>query len=207
MGISSFYDLIEKYRAESLSEAEKGTKFEELIRSYLFMLPKFHGLFSKVWLWYDFPFRKDFGSGHDLGIDLVALTVSGEYWAIQCKCYASDTYITKESVDTFLSTSGKKFSDNELIPRTFSRRLWIATTDKWSDNAESTLENQVPPVMKIGLLDLANSPVDWATVEAKTHGTTSKPKEPRKPFEHQEEAIDAAHKHFALNNRGKLIMA
>ena len=207
MGISSFYDLIEKYRAESLSEAEKGTKFEELIRTYLFMLPKFHGLFSKVWLWHDFPFRKDFGSGHDLGIDLVALTVSGEYWAIQCKCYASDTYITKESVDTFLSTSGKKFSDNELIPRTFSRRLWIATTDKWSDNAESTLENQVPPVMKIGLLDLANSPVDWAAVEAKAHGTTSKPKEPRKPFEHQEEAIEAAHKHFAVNNRGKLIMA
>ena len=207
MGISSFYDLIEKYRAESLSEAEKGTKFEELIRSYLFMLPKFHGLFSKVWLWHDFPFRKDFGSGHDLGIDLVALTVSGEYWAIQCKCYASDTYITKESVDTFLSTSGKKFLDNELIPRTFSHRLWIATTDKWSDNAESTLENQVPPVMKIGLLDLANSPVDWAAVEAKAHGATSKPKAPRKPFEHQEEAIEAAHKHFALNNRGKLIMA
>lgn len=207
MGISSFYDLIEKYRAESLSEAEKGTKFEELIRTYLFILPKFHGLFSKVWLWHDFPFRKDFGSGHDLGIDLVALTVGGEYWAIQCKCYASDTYITKESVDTFLSTSGKKFSDNELMPRTFSRRLWIATTDKWSDNAESTLENQVPPVMKIGLLDLANSPVDWAAVEAKAHGTTSKPKEPRKPFEHQEEAIEAAHKHFAVNNRGKLIMA
>ena len=207
MRISSFYDLIEKYRAESLSEAEKGTKFEELIRTYLFMLPKFHGLFSKVWLWHDFPFRKDFGSGHDLGIDLVALTISGEYWAIQCKCYASDTYITKESVDTFLSTSGKKFSDNELTPRTFSRRLWIATTDKWSDNAESTLENQVPPVMKIGLLDLANSPVDWAAVEAKAHGTTSKPKEPRKPFEHQEEAIEAAHKHFAVNNRGKLIMA
>ena len=207
MAISSFYDLIEKYCAESLSEAEKGTKFEELIRSYLFMLPKFHGLFSKVWLWHDFPFRKDFGSGHDLGIDLVALTVSGEYWAIQCKCYASDTYITKESVDTFLSTSGKKFSDNELIPRTFSRRLWIATTDKWSDNAESTLENQVPPVMKIGLLDLANSPVDWAAVEAKAHGVTSKPKVPRKPFEHQEEAIEAAHKHFAVNNRGKLIMA
>ena len=207
MGISSFYDLIEKYRAESLSEAEKGTKFEELIRGYLFMLPKFHGLFSKVWLWHDFPYRKDFGSGHDLGIDLVALTVSGEYWAIQCKCYASDTYITKESVDTFLSTSGKKFSDNELIPRTFSRRLWIATTDKWSDNAESTLENQVPPVMKIGLLDLANSPVDWAAVEAKAHGVTSKPREPREPFEHQEEAIEAAHKHFAVNNRGKLIMA
>lgn len=207
MGISSFYDLIEKYRAESLSEAEKGTKFEELIRSYLFMLPKFHGLFSKVWLWHDFSFRKDFGSGHDLGIDLVALTVSGEYWAIQCKCYAADTYITKESVDTFLSTSGKRFSDNELMPRTFSRRLWIATTDKWSDNAESTLENQVPPVMKIGLLDLANSPVDWAAVEAKAHGAASKPKEPRKPFEHQEEAIEAAHKHFAVNNRGKLIMA
>ena len=111
-----------------------------------------------------------FGSGHDLGIDLVAQTVTGDYWAVQCKCYAADARISKESVDTFLSTSAKRFSDGLLEPRRFSRRLWISTTDSWTANAEASLQNQVPPVMKIGLAELAASPVDWAAVEARAHG-------------------------------------
>ena len=86
-----FHELLARYRRESLSEAQKGTKFEQLVRAYLLALPRFQGLFAKVWLWRDFPYRTDFGSGHDLGIDLVALTVSGEYWAVQCKCYAAET--------------------------------------------------------------------------------------------------------------------
>lgn len=165
-----FNDLLNRYRAESFSEAEKGTKFERLMRAYLLALPKYEGLFTNVWLWHDFPYRTDFGSGHDLGIDLVAKTVTGEYWAVQCKCYAADAYISKESVDTFLSTSGKRFSDGTLEPRRFSRRLWISTTDNWSANAETLLLNQIPPVMRIGLADLAQSPVDWEAVEARAHG-------------------------------------
>ena len=204
----SFEDILKKYRDTSLSEAEKGTKFEELVRAYLLMLPKFRGMLKKVWLWSEFPCRTDFGTGHDVGIDLVALTVSGEYWAIQCKCYAADAYISKESVDTFISTSGKRFSDGELVPQRFSRRLWISTTDNWSEHAETSLENQVPPVMKIGLADLVQSPVDWAAVESKAHGgKETAPATPRTPYEHQQEAIAAAHAHFAANDRGKLIMA
>ena len=214
--VSGVYKILNKYRADSLSEAEKGTKFEELMRFYLLELPKYKGRLSKVWLWGDFPYRKDFGSGHDLGIDLVALTVSGEYWAVQCKCYQEDAYITKESVDTFLSTSGKRFSDGNLESKRFSRRLWIATTDKWSDNAETSLLNQVPPVMKIGLADLVASPVDWGKLEALAHGggpqssaaaDTQERVPPRAPYEHQLEAIAAAHRHFADFDRGKLIMA
>ena len=203
-----FLEVLGKYRADSLSEAEKGTKFEELMRTYLLNRPQYKGMFDKVWLWRDFPFRKDFGSGHDLGIDLVALTFSGEYWAVQCKCYQDDTYITKEAVDTFLSTSGKRFSDGSLEPKRFSRRLWIATTDKWSDNAEASLLNQVPPVMKIGLGDLVSSPVDWADLEFKAHGGRAvTPVGPRSPYEHQLEAVAAARAHFAAHDRGKLIMA
>ena len=203
-----FSEILGKYRADSLSEAEKGTKFEELMRTYLLNLPKYKGMFDKVWLWCDFPFRMDFGSGHDLGIDLVALTVSGEYWAVQCKCYQDDTYITKEAVDTFLSTSGKRFGDGSLESKRFSRRLWIATTDKWSDNAETSLLNQVPPVMKIGLGDLVSSPVDWADLEFKAHGGRAvTPVGPRSPYEHQLEAVAAARAHFAAHDRGKLIMA
>ena len=207
-GRMEFHELLARYRRESLSEAQKGTKFEQLMRTYLLALPRFQGLFAKVWLWHDFPYRMDFGTGHDLGIDLVALTVDGEYWAVQCKCYAADAYISKESVDTFLATSGKRFSDDSLESRQFSRRLWISTTDNWSANAEASLQNQVPPVMKIGLADLAQSPVDWAALEAKAHGEKApKTAGPRTPREHQQEAIDAAHAHFRTADRGKLIMA
>ena len=80
-----FRELLDRYRRDSLSEAEKGTKFEQLMRVYLLALPKFQGMFEKVWLWHDFPYRTDFGNGHDIGIDLVVLTVAGEYWAVQVK--------------------------------------------------------------------------------------------------------------------------
>lgn len=207
-----FRELLARYRGESLSEAEKGSKFERLMRVYLLALPKFQGMFEKVWLWHDFPYRTDFGSGHDIGIDLVVLTVTGEYWAVQCKCYAADAYISKEDVDTFLSTSGKRFSDGQLEAKRFSRRLWISTTDNWSANAEAALQTQVPPVMKIGLADLAQSPVDWAALEAKAHGEKGKiaamrfVPDPVKD-EIQREAIAAAHEHYKLSDRGKLIMA
>lgn len=206
-----FNDLLNRYRAELFSEAEKGTKFERLMRAYLFALPKYEGLFTNVWLWHDFPYRTDFGSGHDLGIDLVAKTVTGEYWAVQCKCYAADADITKESVDTFLSTSGKRFSDGSFEPRRFSRRLWISTTDCWTANAEASLQNQVPPVMRIGLADLAQSPVDWEAVEARAHGGKGmlRPHFKSDPVkdEIQAEAIAAVHEHFKTEDRGKLIMA
>ena len=209
--MTDFHELLKRYRAESLSEAEKGAKFERLMRAYLLALPKYEGLLAHVWLWHDFPYRSDFGSGHDLGIDLVAQTVTGEYWAVQCKCYAAGARISKESVDTFLSTSAKRFSDGTLEPRRFSRRLWISTTDSWTANAEASLRNQVPPVMKIGLAELAASPVDWAAVEARAHGGKGAPRahftsDPVKD-EIQSEAIAAAHAHFAAHDRGKLIMA
>ena len=75
--MTDFHELLARYRAESLSEAEKGAKFERLMRAYLLALPKYEGLLANVWLWRDFPYRSDFGSDHDLGIDLVALPDGG----------------------------------------------------------------------------------------------------------------------------------
>ena len=84
-----FYkDILHKFRTESFTEREKGTKFERLMRSWLLTDPRYNEL-EKVWLWEDFPGRKDFG-GTDTGIDLVAKTEMGDYWAIQCKCHAED---------------------------------------------------------------------------------------------------------------------
>ena len=89
----NFKEILHKFRTESFTEKEKGTKFERLMRSWLLTDPRYNEL-EKVWLWEEFPGRKDFG-GTDTGIDLVAKTEMGDYWAIQCKCYAEDATIDK----------------------------------------------------------------------------------------------------------------
>ena len=107
---TSFNSILNKYRKISFSERDKGDRFERLIQAYLYTDPKYAHL-KKVWLWSEFPYKASFG-GHDVGIDLVAQTTEGEYWAIQCKCYQEDNRISKEEVDTFLSTSGRSFNDD-----------------------------------------------------------------------------------------------
>jgi predicted helicase len=101
-----FQDILSKYRKYSFSERDKGDRFERLMQAYLYTDPKYANLFKYVWMWNEFPAKKDFG-GKDIGIDLVALTHEGDYWAIQCKCYQESTQIDKPEVDSFLSTSGK----------------------------------------------------------------------------------------------------
>ena len=86
----TFNQILEKYRKISFSERDKGDRFERLMAAYLQTDPKYSNLFQKVWLWNDFPGRKDLG-GNDTGIDIVTKTYEGDYWAIQCKCYAENT--------------------------------------------------------------------------------------------------------------------
>ena len=114
-----FDDILSKYRKTSFHKADLGTRFEELIARYLTTDPLYSSQLEKVWTWNTFPFRKDI-SDHDTGIDLVAKTKTGEYWAIQCKFYAEQHRVSKEDLDTFLSTSGKRFRDDTGEYRTFS---------------------------------------------------------------------------------------
>ena len=91
--MNNYFDtILSKYRSISFSERDKGARFERLMKAYLLTDPRYANLFSKVWLWNEFPAREDFG-GNDTGIDLVTLTMSGEYWAIQCKCFQEDSSI------------------------------------------------------------------------------------------------------------------
>lgn len=106
----SFQKVLEKYRKYSFSERDKGTRFERLMQAYLRTDPLYVQRFKHIWLWNDFPFRKDFG-GKDTGIDLVAQTTEKDFWAIQCKCLQEDEYIDKGAVDSFLSTSSKTFTN------------------------------------------------------------------------------------------------
>lgn len=203
----NFKEILHKFRTESFTEKEKGTRFERLMRSWLLTDPRYNEL-EKVWLWEDFPGRKDFG-GSDTGIDLVARTELGDYWAIQCKCYAEDAVIDKPAVDSFLATSSRKFTDETSFQTTrFSERIWISTTNHWGRNAEEAIRSQEPPVTRIGFADLNSSPVNWQKL---LEGILGNPAlvVGKKPHKHQLEAISKAYKHYITegNERGKLIMA
>lgn len=203
----NFKDILHKFRTESFTEKEKGTKFERLMRSWLLTDPRYNEL-EKVWLWEDFPGRKDFG-GTDTGIDLVAKTEMGDYWAIQCKCYAEDAVIDKPAVDSFLATSSRTFT-NEVTYQTtrFAKRIWISTTNHWGSNAEEAIRHQDPPFSRVGLIDLNSSCVDWQKLMDGLTGTSALV-EGKKPRKHQLDAISKAYTHYITdgNDRGKLIMA
>lgn len=201
----SFLKILEKYRKISFSERDKGDRFERLMQAYLKTDPKYAYLFKNVWLWNEFPGKLDLGGG-DTGIDLVALTQEGDYWAIQCKCFQEDSVIDKPAVDSFLATSSRAFKNEELKTTKFAQRLWISTTNKWGANATEAIKNQNPPVTRINLYDLIEAPVDWDKLEKGVHGEASRT--PKKSLrQHQVEAVDKTHVHFKKDARGKLIMA
>jgi len=201
----TFQTILAKYRKYSFSERDKGERFERLMQAYLKTDPKYAYLFKKVWLWNEFPWRGDLGGG-DTGIDLVALTLDGDYWAIQCKCFHDGTTIDKPAVDSFLSTSSRKFKDENLQTTSFAQRLWISTTNRWGANATEAIKNQSPPVVRLNLYDLEESSVDWEKLDQGIYGEASRT--PKKRVRaHQQEALDKTHEHFKTADRGKLIMA
>ena len=202
----NFKDVLCKYREISFSERDKGDRFERLMKAYFLTDPQYTSTIEKVWLWSEFPARDNFG-WKDIGIDLVAYTFNGEFWAIQCKFYDEKTSIDKASVDSFLSTSGRTFK-NPYVEETikFSNRLWISTTDKWSSNAEETLKNQTPPVQRINLHNLEEAPVKWEELDRGVFGEKARV-DKKSIRSHQTEALEKTNNHFKSADRGKLIMA
>jgi predicted helicase len=192
--------ILAAYRATSQTEREKGTYFEELIRTYFRYEASYADLYSDVWLFADWA--KEIGtpqfglSGKDTGIDLVARTHgTGEYHAIQCKCYAPDYRVRKADIDSFFTASGKSC---------FAQRIIVATTNDWSENAEAALADQQPPVYKIDLHDLENSQIDWSLYQPSAPPAL-KPKKQLRP--HQQSAKTNVALGFRESDRGKLIMA
>lgn len=204
--MKTIYDILAHFRDKSFTEKDKGTQFERLMRAWLKTDSRYSNLFDTAWLWEEFPSRSEFG-GKDLGIDLVAKTKDGDYRAIQSKCYAEDTVIDKATVDSFLSTSSRTFTNEVTYERTtFAHRLWIATTNHWGSGGEETIHNQNPPVTRINLYDLDHSSVDWGKIFEGLEGkeALSAKKQLR---EHLREALKAAHSYYKTEDRGKLVMA
>ena len=201
----TIFDILKKYRETSFTQKHKGTEFERLMKAWLQTDQRFAEL-SQVYLWDEFPSKADLG-GSDTGIDLVARTEKGEWWAIQCKCYAEDAVIDKPAVDSFLSTSGRSFLDPETFTKTtFSLRLWISTTTHWNKNAEEAIKGQTIPVQRVSITDLENSPVDWDLIEGGKSGKDAL-LPGKTPYPHQLKVLTKAAEYYKTHDRGKLIMA
>ena len=195
--MASVSDVVAAIRAVPGAHRDRGTLFEQLTAEYLRRDPVFAQRFSDVWMWNDWPDR---GTATDTGIDLVAREADGSGWcAIQCKLYAADHQVSKADVDTFFTASGKTG---------FTSRLIVSTTDKWGGNAEKALADQTIPVSRIGLSDMANSPIDWdATWIGLGTAPALKRHAPHSPRPHQTRAIDDVFLGWANHDRGQLIMA
>lgn len=197
-------ELLENYRnVFCLSEVEKGIYFERLMKNFLLTCPTYRGKFSDVWLWKNFPYRNQLG-GKDLGIDIVAKTSSGEFWAIQCKFYSDNSTVEKSAVDSFIANSARSFFADG-VEKTFSARLWIATTENYSANAREMFKNQSPEIKILNLENLRHANVNWSLIDNGFFGDGAITKRFLKDY--QKVAVEKADEHFQKNSRGQLIMA
>jgi predicted helicase len=178
----------------------KGDAFEVLVKAYLLLEPEYASKLKHVWLHYEVPgavAEKLKLPGSDQGIDLVAETNDGEFWAVQCK-YRQDTNhsLSWRQISTF---TGLAFG----VCRGVSFGLICSTTER--------ITHVLKEQERIGFCALDV----WQGLDAdffarlKAH-LAHKPDllEPLKPRPHEREAVRAGHQHFVAKRakRGKLIM-
>ncbi|MDR0752053.1 MAG: restriction endonuclease [Christensenellaceae bacterium] len=205
-------DVLDKVRAECTDEAgnedkkKLGTTFENMVVRYLTTDPIQKQGITKLYLWSTFPHRYALTRGQDTGIYIVAETENErEYIAIQCKCYAKDSTVVLDDLGNFFNLSGKKFFINNIECK-FTRRIFVATTNKWTKHAEDSFNNQDPPASRITLKNLEESGVDWEKIYEGLSGERARSKI-HKLFDYQEAALKAVCEHLKDHDRCKLIMS
>lgn len=204
MAQTALTKLLDTFRHAAQTEREKGTYFEELVKTYLMTEPSYKDLFNgKVYLWEEW--RRQWISqgnadpGVDAGIDLVAvedLPEKPRVFAIQAKFYAEDSKIRKsDGIDSFLSAMGKK---------PFTNGLLFLTTYEASHHVNALIQGRDKPINIVDLFALEESQIDWARYQPKAAPVLK----PRKQLrEHQQSALSAVEQGLAQAERGKLIMA
>lgn len=204
MHMSSFSEVLDQLR-ENQPQGKYGLAFEKLMVNFFKTDPVLSAQFDEVQRWDKWRYN---GGKADTGIDLVARRKDDGKWvAIQAKFYKPTTSIQKQHIDSFFEASGRSFETESSVEH-FVHRYIISTTDKWSKNAEDTLENQQIPTSRIGFNQIAESPVNWDVVfpgsEMQVRLTRRETFEPRP---HQQQAIENVMAGFNTHDRGKLIMA
>lgn len=197
-GWKSFYDT-----TLTLTKFEKGHLFEILTYQVLKNHYRYASILKNVWLLRDnnipHEVKKHLNlTNSDEGIDIIAETNNGEYWAIQCKFKTSNEPPTVRELSTFtnLSYNYCKNISNAILFHTGERgvRKKHLLGDKY---------------LEIGLdfwLDIQD--IEWDYIVH--HGLAQDIIIPskRSPRPHQNDAIQASIQYYLndKNTRGKLIM-
>jgi superfamily II DNA or RNA helicase len=195
--VNSWNDF--KNHLEAKSALEKGTAFEELTRLYLEYHPVYRTKLKTVWLQKEIPttVRESLNlPSNDQGIDLVAETYEGTYWAIQCKYLQDENQtLSHRSISTFVSLSTG-------IAEKIAHCLVCTTVDDYAKIYKGR--------KNIGFINadewrkLDQTFFDWCRARAKGQSLKLTPSQPRP---HQQKALDSAQVYFGQegNHRGKLI--
>lgn len=186
--MTSFSELVGRLSA---NPQRKGHEFERICKWFLENDPEYKLEIKQVWLWDDWPGRW----GRDKGIDLVAETLDGKFWAVQSKAYARNYSVTKQDFDKFLSESSRKI---------ISYRLMISSAAAFGHNAKEVIDGQEKPVGTLFFSDLKNRQLNWP---ASPSDLVAKQEPPNKPRPDQERAIADVVRGFKSEPRGQLIRA
>ena len=180
-------DILDRLRAESRDEAEKGRWFEQLFMRVALQRPEYE--IDAIWRWPDWPERENLTGldGRDIGIDLVARRTSGDWVAIQCKCYDESRTLAKGEIDKFLGGSQQPVF----------RMRWIVATCRWGPNAERAIVKAHPQVAQIDFRQLFGVQVEEEDAKRPV----------QEPWPLQVDAIEDAVTGLANHDRGRLVMA
>ena len=144
---------------------------------------------GEIWRWVDWPMREELTGldGQDIGVDLVARRLTGEWVAIQCKCYDDKHTLGKGEVDKFLGGSQQEV---------FGLR-WIVTTCQWGPNAKKAILRADPQVSRIDFSRFYDVQVSERIKERPV----------QEPWKLQEAAIEDTIEGLKNHARGRLVMA
>jgi predicted helicase len=196
---NSWADIVKN--VNRLPSQERGELFEQLTQLLLQVAPIYRQKLRHVWRHRQVPHPVRRGLGlpvQDIGIDLVAETTTGDYWAIQCK-YHDDPHqhLTLNELRPFLHTA------HTVCRERFSALLVVSSANGYAP----MLRRHSPEVQYIlGDTFRALDKEFFGGVRA-----LLRHQPPRlvaaKPKPHQQRAIRNAVTHFKINkeSRGKLI--
>ena len=195
-----FKATLQYIREVAKTQHKKGELFERLMLKYFSEDPDYKEQFSNVWLWKQWTqLRTDF-DGRDIGIDLVAKKHDGGFCAIQCKCYAPETRISRKDIQSFLATASlPPFADNT--------RILVNTGGELGENVLRNIEPLGDKFRVIRFNDLENSPFDWPDLSVQEPETLTYKQRKYDLKDHQKDAFNDVINGFNTSDRGKLIMA
>jgi predicted helicase len=186
-----------------LSNSAKGRAFEELTRLYLSTNPLYSTKINSLWHHEEIPADvvHDLGLQHpEIGIDLLAETQDGSYWAIQCKYrQPHSSNLSYQEVSTFLS-----ISEREKTYRKLSHRLICTSANDISYRISKSHPDKLGCITHADFACLGRE--EFEHIKCIINGGMYRPVA-RTPRSHQKEAIRSCVEYFSSSSikRGKII--